>query len=456
MSQAKTLLKNCRIVSSKDIRKGNILIEDGVISVITAKDLEADNEIDVKNRYVIPGAVDGHTHMMDPGKTQNEDFTTGTQAAAVGGITTAITHHRTIPPVYSIKELEDKINHVSKKAVVDFGIKGGGAPDNIDELEAMWKRGVTGFKAFTCDLHGSKPLHPGDMYYFLQEIKRLDATLLVHCENESITEVNEKRLKEAGRKDRLSHLEWRSLLSEKIAVEAVINVAKETGARVVIAHVSHPDIMAKIKEARDQGYTIYAEGCPHYFNLTQDMLEEKGPWVKFTPPMRMKNQKEIDEKMWPAFNSDHITLIGSDHCPYPKEVKEKGLDNIWEAPNGIPGVETSMRLMINAVNQGKTNINKIVEVMSENPAKIYGLYPKKGTLSVGSDADLVILDMEAEETLKNENVISKCGWTPYQGKKIKGVLDTVMVRGKVVAKRGKPVGKAGYGQFVSRAEVQKS
>src|SRR6056297_2433774 len=115
MSQEKTLLKNCRIVSSKDIRKGNILIEDGVISVITAKDLEADNEIDVKNRYVIPGAVDGHTHMMDPGKTQNEDFTTGTQAAAVGGITTAITHHRTIPPVYSIKELEDKIKHVTKK-----------------------------------------------------------------------------------------------------------------------------------------------------------------------------------------------------------------------------------------------------------------------------------------------------------------------------------------------------
>ncbi|MGM0437928.1 MAG: dihydroorotase [Bacillota bacterium] len=453
MSKGRTLIKNSKIVSSKDVVKANILIEDGIITAITNKELDAEKEIDAKGRYVIPGAVDGHTHMMDPGKTQNEDFTTGTQAAAVGGITTAITHHRTIPPVYSINELEDKIDHVTKKAVVDFGIKGGGAPDNIADLEAMWKRGVTGFKAFTCDLHGSKPLHPGNMYYFLKEIKRLDATLLVHCENESVTEVNEKRLKEEGRKDNLSHIEWRSLLAEKIAVEAVINVAKETGARVVIAHVSHPDIMAKIKEARDEGYSIYAEGCPHYFNLTLEMLEEKGPWVKFTPPMRMKNQKEIDEKMWPAFNKGYISLIGSDHCPYPKEVKEKGLDNIWDAPNGIPGVETSMRLMINAVNQGKTTINKVVELMSENPAQIYGLYPKKGTLSVGSDADLVILDMETEEVLKNENVVSKCGWTPYEGKKIKGVLDTVMVRGELVARRGKAVGKPGYGQFVSRAEV---
>ncbi len=453
MSKGKILIKNSNIVSSKDVVKANILIEDGIITAITNKELEADKEIDAKGRYVIPGAIDGHTHMMDPGKTQNEDFTTGTQAAAVGGITTAITHHRTIPPVYSIDELEDKIEHVTKKAVVDFGIKGGGSPDNIDDLEEMWKRGVTGFKAFTCDLHGSRPLHPGDMYYFLKEIKRLDATLLVHCENESVTEVNEKRLKEEGRTDNLSHIEWRSLLAEKIAVEAVINVAKETGARVVIAHVSHPDIMAKIKEARDEGYSIYAEGCPHYFNLNLEMLEEKGPWVKFTPPMRMKNQKEIDEKMWPAFNKGYISLIGSDHCPYPKEVKEKGLDNIWDAPNGIPGVETSMRLMINAVNQGKTTINKVVELMSENPAQIYGLYPKKGTLSVGSDADLVILDMETEEVLQNENVVSKCGWTPYEGKKIKGVLDTVMVRGTVVAKRGKAVGEPGYGQFVSRAEV---
>jgi dihydroorotase/allantoinase len=449
MTNGTKLIKNGTIVNSRGEFKGNILIKNGKIAALLDPEIqiEADEIIDAGGNFIIPGGVDAHTHMMDPGHTEREDFTTGTMAAAYGGITTVIDHHRTVPPVYSVKELKEKIEYLRDKAVVDFGLKGGGSPDNVDKLKDMWDAGVTGFKMFTCDLHGVKAMLPGNLYNTFRELRRIGGIALIHCEDNSITSLNEERLKKEGRNDYLSQCEWRSALAERVAVETVISVAKETGARVVIAHVSQPVLLEKIKEARDEGYPIYAESCPHYFYLTVEDLEKKGPWVKFTPPVKTK---EDVAKMWELFNKGYVTTIGSDHCPYPKEDKMRGEKNIWDAPNGIPGVETSMRLMLNAVSEGKTTLNRIVETMCENPAKIYGLYPKKGAIEIGADADIVILDMEKEEVLSNEKVISKCGWTPYDGMKIKGVPALVMVRGQVVAKDGKVLGKPGMGQFVMR------
>jgi len=154
--------------------------------------------------------------------------------------------------------------------------------------------------------------------------------------------------------------------------------------------------------------------------------------------------------MWNLFNKGYVSIISSDHCPHQKKIKKQGEKNIWDAPNGIPGVETSLRLMLNAVNNGKTNLNRVVKTMCENPAKIYGLYPKKGAIEIGADADIVILDMDKEEILSNDKVVSKCKWTPYNGFRIKGIPDIVMVRGQIVLRDGKIVGKPGMGQFVPR------
>lgn len=449
MNKGDLLVSNGVIVNSKGEFRGNILVRDGRIAAILSpeEEVEAKKTIDAKGRYIIPGGVDGHTHMMDPGNTEREEFATGTAAAAYGGITTAIDHHRTVPAVYAVKEHLEKVEYLKDKAVVDFGLKGGGSPDNVDKLEDMWKAGVTGFKMFTCNLHGVKAMYSGYLYNTFSEIARFGGTILIHCEDDSICSTNEERLKNEGRTDYLSQLEWRSALAEEIAVETVIAVAKKTGARVIIAHVSQPHLLERIKEARDAGYEIYAESCPHYFYLTEKDLEERGPWVKFTPPMKSKGDVE---KMWKLFDKGYVTTIGSDHCPYPKSAKLPGEKNIWDAPNGIPGVETSMRLMLNGVNEGKTTLNRVVETMCENPAKLYGMYPRKGVIEVGADADLVILDMDKEELISNETVISKCKWTPFDGRKIKGVPDVVMVRGQIVAEGGKVVGKPGMGQFVPR------
>jgi len=452
MIKGDLLIKNGIIVNSRGQIKNNILIKDEkIVALVNEKeDCKADKIIDAKGRYIIPGGVDGHTHMMDPGYTEREDFTTGTIAAAYGGITTVVDHHRTIPAVYSVKELKEKIEYLKDKSVVDFGLKGGGSPENLDNLEDMWKAGITGFKMFTCNLHGVKAMYSGYLYESFKKIASMDGTVLIHSEDDSILKSNEENLKAQGRTDFLSHLEWRSALAEEVAVEAVISVAKATKVRVNIAHVSQPNLLEKIKQARDEGYSIYAETCPHYLYLTEDDMETKGPWVKFTPPMRLK--KDLD-RMWELYNKGYVTTIGSDHCPYPKADKLPGEKNIWDAPNGIPGIETSMRLMLNAVNEGKTTLNKVVETMCENPAKLYGLYPAKGFIEVGADADIVILDMDKEEIISNDTVISKCGWTPYDGMKLKGMPDIVLVRGNIVSEKGKVIGKPGFGKFIKRIKT---
>lgn len=447
------LIKNCNIVNADSTYFGDIGIIDGKIALITKdiSDVDYEKVIDAENKYVIPGGVDGHTHMMDPGYTEREDFTTGTMAAAKGGITTIINHHRTLPNIYSADLLKEKIKYLEGKAIVDYGLKGGISPDNIDELEKMWNMGITGLKTFTCNLHGVRAMYSGYLLESFQRVSDFDGTVLIHSEDDSIIETMEKKLHAENRTDYLSQYEWRNPLAEEIAINTVISIAKKTKARVIIAHVSQAHLLERIKRAREEeGVNIYAETCPHYMHLTIDDLQKKGPWVKFTPPMKTKENRE---KMWELFDKGYVTNVGSDHCPYIKEDKEKGLENIWLAPNGIPGIETGMRIFLDGVNKNKTSLNRVVETMSTNPAKIYGLYPKKGVIGVGSDADIVILDMETEEIIKNEDMISKCGWSPYDGDKFKGKPETVLVRGKIVFDRDKILAEPGHGKFQKRMKT---
>ena len=319
------LIANALVVSSKSCTPADILVSDGKIAALLApgSGCEAEKVIDVKGHHVMPGCVDGHTHMMDPGYTDREEFETGTMAAAVGGITTIVDHHRTLPAVYSVGPLLEKIDYLNERACVDFGLKGGISPDNVEELQAMWDAGITGFKTFTCNLHGVKAMHTAFLMRSFTEVARMGGTVLIHCEDDGICQYNEEVLKAAGRTDYHSQWEWRSKLAEYVAVQTVISIAKETRCRVIIAHVSQPDLLTQLREAREQGYEIYAESCPHYFNLTVEDLEKKGPWAKFTPPM---NTAENQALLWKKFDQGFVTTIGSDHCPYPKEQKVPGED----------------------------------------------------------------------------------------------------------------------------------
>jgi len=436
------------LVDSQNIYPGVLYIDQGKIVGITQSFENRPREIiDAKGLYILPGAIDGHVHMMDPGYTDREDFITGTKAAAKGGITTVIDHHRTLPPVFGANELLEKKNYLEKRAIIDFGLLGGLSLTNLGALQGLWEAGALGFKGFLCELHEADALAAGHLLEILKEIRRFDGIALFHCEDDSLLKKEEEWLRKQGRKDPLSVSEWRSLEAEELGVRTLLYVARQTGARVAVAHTSLPSLVQELAIARAQGIPIYTETCPQYLSLTEEDLKAKGPFVKFTPPPR---RKEDVEKMWWCLSHGLIDMVNSDHCPFPRADKEVGLNDIWLAPFGIPGVETTTPLLLDGVGRGRLTLSQVAYLRSERAAMIYGLTGKKGAVRVGCDADIIFIDMKRKVLLDNSRILSKCGWTPYHGREVIGDIVLTMVRGKIVMEEGKVIGEPSWGRFVTR------
>ncbi|MGE5254453.1 MAG: dihydroorotase [Planctomycetaceae bacterium] len=442
---------NGLLVDSGSTYPGVLYLHEGKIAGIT-RSLEGrpSRVIDARGLYILPGAVDGHVHMMDPGYTDREDFITGTRAAARGGVTTVIDHHRTVPQVLGAAELIEKRKYLEKRAVVDFGLLGGLSLTNLKALQGMWEAGALGFKGFTCELHGADALLGPGATEILAEIRAFDGIALFHCEDDWLLKTKEAQLRKGGRRDPLTVAEWRSPEAEELAVRALIQAAKNTGARVAVAHTSLPSLVVEQAVARAQGVRIFTETCAQYLCLTEEDLKKQGPFAKFTPPPR---KKEEVEKMWGCAARGLIDMVNSDHCPYPYADKEAGIKDIWQAPFGIPGVETTTRILLDLVSRGVLTLPQVAYLRSERPAMIYGLTGQKGTLRVGCDADLILVDLNKKVTFDNAQVVSKCGWTPYHGREVTGEVVMTLVRGKVVMEGGKVTGEPGWGKFVTRKSV---
>jgi allantoinase len=445
---------NGLLVDSHQMYPGVITVRQGkIVGINQSLEQEPLEVLDAKGLYILPGAVDGHVHMMDPGYPDREDFITGTRAAARGGVTTVIDHHRTVPPVFEKDGFLEKKNYLGKRSVVDFGLLGGLNLTNVSKLKGMWEAGALGFKGFTCELHEADALPAGFLRKVFEEVRRFGGIVLLHCEEDSLLKKKEEELVKQCRKDPLSVSEWRSPEAEELAVRTVLYVTRLTGARVAIAHVSLPSLVQEIALARTQGVSIYSETCPQYFTLTERDLVEKGPFGKFTPPPR---KKEDTEKMWWYLSHGLIDMVNSDHCPYSYSAKEAGSNDIWLAPFGIPGVETVTPLLLDGVARGRLTLTQVVSLRSERPATLYGLADQKGFLRVGCDADLILVDINRRRILDNSQVVSKCGWTPYHGREVTGDVVLTMVRGKVVMKDGEITGEPGWGKWVTRQDSLKS
>ena len=441
---------NGLLVDSKSIYPGVLYVRKGKIAGIT-RDLEDHpaKVIEAHGLYILPGAIDGHVHMMDPGYPDREDFTTGTRAAARGGVTMVIDHHRTEPQVFGAKELLAKKDYLQTRSVVDFGLLGGLSLDNLGNLKGMWEAGALGFKGFTCELHGADALLSGNLMEILEEIRSFNGIALFHCEDDSLLKKKEEQLRREGRKDPGCIAEWRSPEAEELAVRTLLYAARKTGARVAVAHTSLPSLVCELAAARAQGHPIYTETCAQYLYLTEEDLKKQGPFAKFTPPPRKK--EEMEKMRWCAARG-LIDMVNSDHCPYPYAEKEAGQEDIWLAPFGIPGVETATLILLDLVSRGILTLQQIAYLRSERPAMIYGLTGRKGALRVGSDADLIFVDLKQKVTFDNAKVVSKCGWTPYHGREVTGDVVLTMVRGKVVMEGGKVIGDPGWGRFVTRKD----
>jgi dihydropyrimidinase len=455
----KTLIKNGSIVTAVDHYVGDILIEDESVSLIGRKlDMLADRVIDASEKLVIPGGVDPHTHMEFPfgGTTASDDFRTGTIAAAHGGTTTIID----FAIQYKGESLTQAIDNWHRKAdgkpAIDYGfhlIVSELPDERVPELKRLiLNDGITSFKLFMA-YPGAFLVDDGTIFKAMSAAGEVGGLVCMHAENGIVIQELIKRALAEGKTAPKYHALTRPTKAEAEGTARALAIAEMAEAPVYIVHLSCHDALVKVKEARDMGLPAYAETCPQYLFLDYTRYEQEGfEGAKYvlTPPLR---EKWHQEELWKGLRMDDLQVISTDHCPFCfKEQKELGKDDFSKIPNGGPGVENRLSLIYNGgVSGGRISLNRFVQLVSTAPAKLFGLFPQKGTIAVGSDADIVIFDPNAEMTISAETHHMNIDYNAYEGMRVKGVTETVLSRGKVIIDHGKYLGTPGEGRFLKRS-----
>ena len=446
-------LVNGTIVTAWGRFRCGVGIRSGKIALLSddPSDFSGDEIIDAKNRFVLPGVIDAHVHFQDPGFTHREDFEHGTAACAVGGITTAISHPMNDPPVVDISSYETNRSAYSGRGIIDYGLHAGGTAENVGEIKNLWNEtGACAVKMFMCFSVKEFPFVQDDaMFAVLEILAKCGGIAIIHAESEPLIALHEQRLRIAGRKDPMAYHASRPEIVEIEAIRRAIFLLEHSGGAGIIAHVSTYQGIEEINAARNRGVQVWAESCPHFFTFVREDMEQLGPFLKFSPVMRDETNRM---RLWEMLDKGIIHTVGSDHCPFEKSEKEVGLEDIWKAPNGIPGLETLLPVLLDGVNQNRVSLERVVEVTSFNPARLYGLAPKKGNIFPGADADLVVIDMELEKPFAVAESKSKCSWSPYEGRTFKGWPVLTIVRGEVVARNGEILVSPGYGEYVPRVK----
>ncbi len=424
------LIKNVKILlEGNTTTEASIIIEDDKISKIV-KNVNSvsdyDQVIDGKGLLALPGGIDIHAHVYDPDYTHHEDFRTGSIAAAYGSITTFYDMPLRLY-VEDLKTLEIKVREGLRSSFINFGVIAGMMnEDNLKNVEALRKSGVKGFKLFTCKPF--RPRHDATFGEVLKTVDSVDGITMVHAEDDAVMEYLVNKFRKEGRNDPLAHHESRPPEAEAAAIRRITALAELLGTKVHIVHVSSGIGAEEVRLAKKRGVKITAETCPHYLHFTKDDVRKWGNYLKMNPAL--KTMRDV-EALWKALADGTIDAVTSDHAPSPREEKEV---DVWDAWGGIPGLETMFPLIFTrGVRQlGILSLERYVEVTSRNPAKIMGIYPRKGELAVGSDADIVIIDPNQCFEVKAENLHHKVDWTPYEGTKLCVWPVHVLVNGKPI------------------------
>jgi allantoinase len=446
-------IKNGTLVTSGGATRGDVVCRDGIIESVGAAGGGVDDEIDATGLLVFPGFIDPHVHSRDPGLTEKEDFAHSTRAAAAGGVTTLCEMPNAIPPVSNATIFEDRAAHHGRVAFVDFGLWGVAlGAENLNDIQGLFEAGAVGVKLFwgyalnrrsltlVYNLGDESPdnlIQPpgnGDVLELCREVARLGGLLAAHCEDRALIDAAERAL---GRPIATypELLEARPDTAEAVSIAIAAELSAATGCRFHVVHTASKRGVRAVRRAQADGIPITAETCPHYLAFTDSDFAHLGVMMKVYPPVR---GSEDQAALWDAVRDATITSLGSDHAPHTLLEKAQGLAS---APAGVAGVETFGPVLVHEMLSGRLSPERLAWAASEGTARLYGLYPRKGTLEPGADADFTLVDPEATTVIDNARLHSKQPQSPWNGRQLRGAIRTTVLRGEVIARDGEPAGE---------------
>lgn len=441
------IIKGGNVVFRDGVRKVDIGVKNEKISCIAEHITDHAREVlDAEGQYVMPGMIDTHVHLSEPGRTEWEGFETGTKALAAGGTTSYVEMPlNAIPATINQETLDLKLEAAKEQNYIDYSFYGGLVPTNIDQLEELVDAGVPAFKCFMSSIIAQVPgdfvnVDDYSLYKGMKKLAELDQILCIHAENPTITSRLEKEKVKEGKLTAYDYEESRPIFTEVEAVQRALLLAKETGCKLHFVHISSSEAIQKILDAQQDGVDVTAESCTHYFALTAEDVDEIGPRAKCQPPIR---KKKDHEKLWDELMAGNINWLTSDHSPCTEDLKQGNLFAVW---GGISGAQNNVDIMFDlAVKQRGLAVNKFVDLIATNPAARFN-FPHKGEIAVAKDADIILLDPNQSYTLRREDLYYKNKHSAYEGREIDCRVTKTIVRGNVVFDLnkgivGSPVGK---------------
>jgi dihydropyrimidinase len=455
---ATVLIQNGTIVNADSTTQADLLIDGAVIKEIRAgiPVAAADTIVDATGLLLLPGGIDAHTHLDMPfgGSNSADDFLTGTRAAAIGGTTTIVDFAIQARGTKMRTALDTWWKKAEGKACIDYGLHmivtdlGDAGLEDMDDLV---REGVASFKLFMA-YPNVLMVDDATIFKALRQTAKNGALICMHAENGSVIDVIVQQALAEGKTAPIYHALTRPTRAEAEAVHRAIAMAEMAGVPVYIVHLSSEDALNQVREARDRGLPAFAETCPQYLLLSIEDVQDKG-WegakYVFTPPLR---EKKNQPKLWEGLRKDNLQVVSTDHCPFCfEDQKALGKDDFTKIPNGGPGIENRLQLLHHhGVGLGNLTLNRFVELVSTAPARIFGMYPKKGVLAVGSDADIVLWDPIAEHTISAATHHMRVDYSMFEGFHVRGNARDVYSRGELIVSQGRFIGTAGRGQYLRR------
>lgn len=445
---ADLVVRNGWVVTPEETFKGGIAIKDGKFCAIGTDDLlpEAKETIDAKGKHILPGVIDGHVHFRVPGLDYKEDFTTGSMAAVCGGVTMVMDMPNVVPPTADAEKVREKIGLAEGRFYCDYGFFGVVVQTNTDQILPMAEAGVLGYKIFFGETIGNLPFPDDGMCIeAFSRIAESGLPLGIHAENRQIMAYYTNKLKSEGKNDPLFWEASRPDICEAESVHHALFFAETYGAKLHVYHMSSKQAAWMVRDAKARGLRVTAETGPHYLLREYKDMAEVGPLLKMNPPVRSRDHAEV---LWDGLLRGYIDMIATDHSPHTFE--EKGVADlsgkmtkptIWDCISGFCGVETGVPLMLTEVNRGRMTLNHYVKLTSENPARVWQVWPQKGAIRLGSDGDVTIVDLGKEWVIDGNKLHSKNRPTPWHGWRVKGMPIYTIVRGHIQMREGEVVGK---------------